>query len=58
MLHVTVFANILQNNLMLNLYSFGQNYEVLRGFHFKKLLKIPKFSNLLNAKIISIEVNH
>ena len=37
---------------------FWSNYEILRGFDFEKLLKIPKFSNLLNAKIISIEVNH
>ena len=36
---------------------FWLNYEILRGFDFDKLLKIPKFSNLLNAKIFSIEVN-
>ena len=36
---------------------FWQNYEILRGFNFEKLLKVPKFSNLLNGKIISIEVN-
>ena len=37
---------------------FWPNCEILRRFDFEKSLKIPKFSNLLNGKIISIEVNH
>ena len=36
---------------------FWPNYEILRGFDFEKSLKIPKFSNLTNAKIISIVIN-
>ena len=51
MLHVKAFANTFQN------IQFWPNYQILREFDFEKLLKICKFSNLLNAKIISIEVN-
>ena len=36
---------------------FLPNYQILRGFDLAKLIKIRKFSNLLNAKIISIEVS-
>ena len=54
MVHGTVFANILQYNYA-KFVLFWPNYETLRGFNFEKLLKISKFSNLLNGKIISIE---